>query len=208
MKNSPYSTLKNLWHSELSESESDALVLCSFKGRRNKGDSSEKKYLAWKETLQTVVIDENPAEETEENTITLRGTAIGATHIFVAGTYTRRKKMDQGGNFEITVPLKIGEPNPIRIMCIDTDGKIRSAQEVFYVQQLSEPDDIDALVRLLSELGKDARSNIQKNAGRMKYLCECLEQSLIKKFSRSFPEGKKCIEGLMQKEGTSAMILE
>jgi hypothetical protein len=136
----------------------------------------------------------------------VNGAAPGCSHIFVSGAYTRRKKVEENGKFEINIPLKTGEKNEIRIMGITREKEERSAQQTFRVHQTSEADDVEALVELLSQLGTDVRAGIQKDPGRTKYLCECMEQSLIKKFGRSFQDGVRYVKSLEEKTGTSPMM--
>lgn len=191
---------------DLGEEDIDQLVQRSFKGLRDGStEKSEDRFLAWKEKLAHPTVAEIP-ETTEENTVTIHGNGVDGSHIFVSGAYTRRKKVNEDGSFEIIVPLKIGERNEIRIMSLDATGETRSMQLDFVIQQEGEADDIAALVELLSNLGVEARRHIQKNPGRFQYLCKCMEETLIKKFARSFIDGSMYVQELLRRETTSASM--
>jgi SNF2 family DNA or RNA helicase len=191
-------------HPELTEEEIDRLVQRSFKGLRSgKVEKNEDKYLLWEIDLDDVTFDEEIPRETKENTLTISGKSGEGSHMFVAGAYTRRKKVESDGSWSITIPLKVGEINEIRIMSLDRENELRSKQLCFDIAQEGEQDDILSLVQLLSELGAEVHRGIQENPGRFKYLCQTMEQSLIKKFGRSFADGEKYVQGIIEKEGIS-----
>jgi hypothetical protein len=99
-------------HPELTEEEIDRLVQRSFKGLRSgKVEKNEDKYLLWEIDLDDVTFDEEIPRETKENTLTISGKSGEGSHMFVAGAYTRRKKVESDGSWSITIPLKVGEIN-------------------------------------------------------------------------------------------------
>lgn len=191
-------------HPELSVDEIDKLVIRSFKGLKDSAViSNQDIYLEWLEELPAPALDKKLESKTEENTITISGNTNGASHIFVSGAYTRRKKVEVNGKFTITIPLKTGEENEIYLMSLDTKTETRSMQRIFTVEQTSEADDVEALIDLLSELGEKVHKDIQKNPGRLMYLKQCMEQSLIKKFGLRFSDGESYIEKIIKKETIS-----
>jgi hypothetical protein len=193
-------------HPELLEQDLDRLVLRSFKGLRdNEIEKSEDKYLSWNQKLPSPKIQRAPIS-TDLPTLTLCGTSKGATHIFIAGVYTRRKRVGDDGSYTITIPLKVGEQNEIRLMLLNTDDKVRSDQNSIIIDQEGEKDDIASLVELLSNLKEQTFSNIQRHPGRLEFLSHSLEQSLIRKFGRSFAEGERYVEILIEKPTTKPVI--
>ncbi len=195
-------------HPELSEEEMDRLTIRSFHGMRMGSlEKNEEKYLKWDTKLSSINLTEEPPEVTAEPTITIMGTvAPNATHIFIAGAYTRTKRIDEGENFALTIPLKIGQTNELRIMSIDKNGKKRSEQESFMISQKGKQDDVAALVDLLSQLKDITIAGIQQNPGRFQHLCRCMEQSLIKRFGRSFADGERYIRDLIERGTTAPAI--
>lgn len=192
-------------HPELSEDEVDRLTMRSFRGMRMGSlEKNEEKYLKWDMELSSMNLAEEPPEVTTEPTIVLSGTAASnVTHIFIAGACTRTKRVDESGKFALTIPLKIGQTNDLRIMSIDKNGKKRSEQGFFAVKQKGKPDDVAALVELLSKLKDLTISEVQQNPGRFQHLCRCMEQSLIKRFGRSFSDGEKYVAELIERETTT-----
>ncbi len=195
-------------HQELSEDEVDRLTMRSFRGMRMGNlEKSEEKYLKWNVELSSMNLAEEPPEVTTEPTIVLSGTvASNVTHVFIAGACTRTKCVDDDGKFSLTIPLHIGQTNEVRMISIDKNGKKRSEQDFFSIQQKGKPDDVAALVELLSKLRDATISEVQQNPGRFQHLCRCMEQSLIKRFGRSFRDGEKYIGELIEKETTAPAI--
>lgn len=194
-------------HPELSHADIDKLVTRSFKGLRGgEIESNESKYLEWTDVLAVPALDEDLATDTDKNSITLTGVATACSHVFIAGAYTRRKRVEADGTFSITIPLKTGKQNEIRLMSLNTEKELRSEQVTSHINQIGDPDDIAALVRLLSELGTSINKDIQQDPGRLHYLRQCMEQSLIKKFGLRFSDGEEYMEELIEKPTTSSTM--
>src|SRR5690606_5943527 len=147
----------------------------SFKGLRDADtEKSEKRYLSWKRGLKKPSVYNLPDEMIEEPSVEISGHAPGCTYIFISGVYTRRKRVEDDGSFSINVPLRIGQENRIRIMGLDAQKQLRSTQQELFIEQTGEEDDIEALVKLLSNLKIETFKNIQKDPGRYHYLCHSL----------------------------------
>ncbi len=179
----------------------------SFRGLRcGVMEKSEERYLRWDDTLENPLLSQAIPRSSNQPTVTVSGKAPkGATHVFITGAFTRRVRVEKDGTFSIVVPLKVGERNEIRLMGLDIEGKKRSDLMIGEVRQTGTPDDIYALVRLLSEMGEKALQEIQEDKGRFTHLHRCLERSLIKKFSRSFKDGEEYINGLQHSTTSSTM---
>ncbi len=190
-------------HPELSPDDVNKLVTTTFTGLHpDYLESRENKYLKWKEKIARPTLDPVP-RQTTENMIILSGKASDCTHVFIAGVYTRRKKVEDDGTFSITVPLQVGKLNKMRIMSLDITNEKRSPQVFSEVEQKGKPDDTKALVKLLSDLGTQVRKDIQQDPGRMRYLQQSMEQSLIKKFGQRFSNGESYVRTLMADPTTS-----
>jgi len=185
-------------HPELSEAETNELVCRSFKGLvTGPNQTKEEQYLRWEASLPFVQVGTEIPETTAENTLTIKGVAPNAECVYVAGTWNRRVKTEPNGAFTVVIPLKIGEENVIRILGLRHEQKSRSVQETFVLRQEGEPDDVAALLELLSQLRGNLLQEIQKDPGRMEFFISCTEKILIKKFARSFPEGETYVQTLM-----------
>ena len=194
-------------HPELAEEEVDTLVIRAFKNFvAGRSETREAKYLEYPISLPSVTVD--PPEETDEASIILEGKATGE-FVYITGVYPRKVRIIDGA-FSVSIPLKQGETNEIRILGVDTTdpkNNHRSDQRTVYIQQTSEEqDDVAVLFALLDSHSVSLRRDIQKNPGRAEYLQQCAEQVLIKKFSRSFEEGEEYVEDLLQKTESPSVI--
>ncbi|MCT4640562.1 MAG: DEAD/DEAH box helicase [Bacteroidales bacterium] len=184
---------------EKTEEEINQLVSTGFKGLyAAPSESKEKGYLEFTPSLEKIELELLPAS-TEENTVILKGRVTGTDIVYLAGTWTRRLMAEKDGTFEITIPLKTGESNEIRVMGIDVENETRTKQETLHVRQTGEVEDIEALFELLADTREELLDDVTRDPKRFEFLLKTSEQMLIKKFSLSFDEGQKYIENLISK---------
>ena len=183
----------------LSEKEIDRLVIRSFKNMYGgKSITKEEEYLKWGRKLAPIEINRTYARETRENIVTISGKAPGSECVHVCGTWSRQVRVEADGIFTVTIPLKIGQRNEIRLMGIDRNQEYRSQQELIAIRQTGKSDDVEALVRLLEEMKYELAAQIAVDPGRREYLAECIERVVFKKFGQSFASGKKYMKDLLR----------
>jgi hypothetical protein len=186
-------------HKELDEDYVDQLVIRSFKGLTTAPNKTkEEEYLGWDMELPEVILNEEIPESTDQHTITISGTAADAECVYLSGAWNRRVAVDANGTFSVSIPLKVGESNEIKVMGLNREQQKRSEQQVFSAKQTGEADDLGALFTLLSEMRTDLQKEISKEPGRLEFFTRCAERMLIKKFSLSFAEGEEYIEELIE----------
>ncbi len=174
------------------ETQANKIVTTTFKALYGSGlYRKEDEYLTWPVDMPQPKLSVAIPLQTEGTTITLAGIAPESECVFISGPINCRKKIEPDGTFSLPVPLAIGETNEIRIMSIDRTNKRRSMQKTFVITQEGEVDDTEELIRLLSELGGQLTKQIREDPGRQEFLAECMERLLIKKFSKSFEDGKR-----------------
>ncbi len=195
-------------HSHLSEDEINKLIIRSFRGLYgNDAQDKEGQYLQWPEMIADPTLKTEIPEQTQEPTITIQGSAPGAQHVFLSGTWNRRVRVQNDGTFSVTIPLKIGSENAVRIMGVQTEEKTRSEQLCFEIEQTGQVEDISALIQLLGALGDTLARQISVDPGRKEFFAQCTEKLLIKKFSRSFKDGEVYVKQL-RKKTKNKVILE
>ncbi len=189
-------------HSEISEDEIDRLVMYSFKGLTIKKsyDLSD-----FDETLEPCTVTSDIPNETDEPTVTIEGRAPGADSVMILGRWNRRIRVNQDGNFKARLALDIGAQNSIHIQSLNHDRKASSETIHFSINQTSEQDDIESLVMLIDGMGKKALADIQQNPGRLLYLIRSTELVLIKKFVKSFEDGRNYINELIENSKSAAV---
>ena len=186
---------------DMTEEEIDRLVSCSFTGlSAQENVDKEEEYLAFDEELPKPRFTEVPLEETEETSVVFGGKAPkGADAVYVSGVWNRRIRVGDDGSFSVRIPLEIGTENEINFMAIDRENEVRSAQCTYIVQQTGDPEEIEALFRLLSQVQSSILTSIQRDPDRRDFLVACAEQMLIRKFARSFAEGEEYVAELRTK---------
>ncbi len=199
-RNNPYKLKLYLQfaYENLNENEIDQLVIRSFKGLiSGVNEPKEKEYLQYDRKLEDVAVESEIPEYTEENTLLLKGRST-AKYIYISGSWNRRIRVNEDGTFAVTIPLHIGEKNEIRIMGVDTDTKLRSNQLTFFIKHEGKSDDVAAFIEKLGELRGAILDGVRNDPGRMRFFVQCAEKVLIKKFGRSFEEGKAYVRHLIQ----------
>jgi superfamily II DNA or RNA helicase len=101
--------------------------------------------------------------------------------------------------------VTIGAKNTLRITPVNHEHKQIGPSTEVEIFQTGEPDDIEALVKLLDQMGSDVLENIKTDPGRHEYVVRQAEQVLIRKFSGSFAKGKAYVENLIAEAKSSAV---
>ncbi len=189
-------------HPELSPEEVDLLVGHSFKRLHNRRTYD---YSDFKNELEAPQVMQFP-RRTADAAACVGGLARGADCVLIEGDVsTRRVKTAEDGTFAARIPLDIGARNTLRIVPVNHDKKqVGPAAEVV-ILQTGEPDDIDALVALLGQMGTQAVDSIKTDPGRQEYVVRQTEQVLIRKFSGKFAKGKDYVAGLIAKTDSPAV---
>lgn len=186
-------------HPELTESDVDRLVRRSFKGFYSRSsETKEAEYLEYENELPRVNFSESPATETDDEVVTIAGKCKGSDAIYISGDWNRRVRVENDGSFSVNVPLRVGQTNELRVMGINRAQELRSPQRRFVIYQEGEPDDIEALIEMLSHLRQEVTDQIRKDPGRFEFFVQCTEQVIIKRFVTSFEEGEEYTTELIE----------
>ena len=184
-----------LAHPEIAEGEVTKIVRETFRGIYGFGVDREEKYLKYGVTLNSPQMGRELPSETKQTTIELEGTAEGATHLYIAGSWKRRIRVENG-RFSTTIPLMLGEMNEFRIYAIDDIEKKRSMPLEFKVVQRGSTEDLSNLVTAISSMGSEALKNMRSDEGRYALLVRLLEDASIKRFCKSFDEGEAYLNNI------------
>lgn len=189
-------------HPELAEKDIDTIVSTSFKrlSVRKSFDYSE-----FKPGLSPIVLESRTLRETSESVYLITGHAPDADSVMISGHREIRVRTNPDGSFRVRVPLSIGELNEITLVPVNHTDKKVGPEISISVQQTSEPDDIEALIKLLDAMGKAALNDIRQDPGRFNYVVQQTEQVLIRKFSKNFEEGRDYVERLIATTKSSAV---
>jgi hypothetical protein len=194
---------------ELSDDEVDRLIIHTFKGLVQRGGTGYEQYREYQVGLNFDISEDIP-ESSDAAFIEVRGRATNATHVYVSGSWNKRKKVDNDGTFAIRVPLGIGKLNRIEICTINIETEKRSEFRRFEVQQTGDSDEISALVSMLSALSAEREMELAKDSVKFSEFAHLLEHSLVRKFSPSFEEGVRYVAKLIRstKSGPIKEIIE
>ena len=191
-------------HPEMNDEEVNSLTITSFKGLMHGVQDAEERYLRFPERLKQPKFKRVPPE-TAQNSITISGKAFGATHVYVAGAWNRRKQVDKDGRFEITVPLKIGEANRLKVFTIDIKNKYRSIEAYASIKQTGHSDETEAFIELLQKHKMGLLESIKGDEKLQQILTELIEQLLIRRFSHSFGEGERYTKQFIKSQKSEKM---
>ncbi len=190
-------------HPELSEEEIDQLVITSFRGFRGpRGISREEKYLSEYELLLPEASLSRIPEQTGENTVTVSGHAPEASHIYISGCWNRRVNVTDDGTFEVTVPLRHGKLNDIKVMGIDITSHTRSEQSLLQITKTAIHDEVKMLIAMIDQMSQKALDDLRQDPQRTEILAQFTEQILIKQFAASFAAGEAYVTQLIAESAT------
>lgn len=190
-------------HPELLEDDANRLVAHAFKRLHNRRVFE---YEDFEQSLTACTLSEAPPRRTAEAAILLEGIAQGADSILVEGAAsTRRIRVNADGEFRARVTLAVGSQNRLRLIPLHHGQQQSGPATEVVVHQTGTPDDIEALVSLLNDMGQEALAAIRTDTGRMEYVVRQAEQVLIRKFSGSFASGKAYVEQLIVNASSSVV---
>lgn len=176
------------------EEEIDSLVQTSFRGLRDVTKVEKlREYLKYDQSFGVPELKYKIDTSTNDRFVSVEGVALGATHIYVSGTWNRRIKVDSEGKFKVNVPLRIGEKNEVKVLGINPSNKLRSKLLIYNVEQLGRKEDGVEVVEFLSLLKLDLQQAFRNDKLLMEMLVKTAEYSLIKRFGKSFDEGRKYV---------------
>lgn len=192
----------NINHPELLPEEIDQLVSHAFKHLHNRRIYD---YSDFMQSLAAPQITRSP-KHTAEAAASLEGFVHGGDCVLIkSDASSRRVKVSEHGTFAARIPLIFGTKNTLTITAVNHETKQIGPAEEVTIYQTGEPDDIDALVKLLDQMGSDVLENIKSDPGRHEYVVLQAEQVLIRKFSGSFAKGKAYVENLIAEAKSPAV---
>ncbi len=188
----------------LTEGASDRLVLTSFHALNRTGGDRESEYLKFSISLKGPSMQTVIPVVTSGKTLTVKGTADAATHVYIAGPFGRRIRV-VNGEFQATIPLTLGKHNELRLFAINTDDKTRSEVRTSTIRQSSEASDAERLLEAVRQMGSDALARLKTDAGAFDLLVDVLEETLIKRFVYSFESAESSVADLIKREDSEVV---
>ncbi len=190
-------------HPDLLEEEVDRLVTHAFKRLHNRRRFD---YSDFRQELGRCELRKGIPRRTHEAALQIAGSATGADSVLVeGGATTQRLRVGADGTFCGRISLTVGERNDLRLTSLNHGSRQSGEPTDIAVYQTGTPDDIDALVTLLGEMGRNVLDGIRSDPGRMEYVVRQAEQVLIRKFSGTFAAGEAYTQELIT--GTQSPVV-
>ncbi|MBP9750574.1 MAG: DEAD/DEAH box helicase [Candidatus Peribacteraceae bacterium] len=184
-------------HPELLAEEADRLVAHAFRQLHNRRIFE---YGDFEQLLEPCQLTRALPAHTGEGTVLLEGVAPGADSLIVEGAVTsRRIRVGEDGHFHARVALAIGQRNNLRLIPLHHGNRQSGPALQAVVHQTGTPDDIEALVGLLNQMGRETLDEIRTDAGRQEFVVRQTELALIRKFAGSFECGRDYVQELIAK---------
>ncbi len=175
-----------IYHPDLSPKDISQVAIRAVNGLGGVSKNYDELHSDYEESLPPLPGMDLP-KSTDSHSFELSGyyDPAFANKILVTGSYHREIRIRQDGFFSVSIPLpKTGEENKFEIYAYSDSSRQKSEKIPFTIMQTSEKEDSDSALAYLTGAKEAILESIQKDPRRGKFVMKCIEQSLLKSFTK------------------------